>query len=233
MIQGIRTNKVIKLGISMFVMCTLFVIIASLGSFQSNDFSLLNDENAIYIGNEYFEPNLSMHRINKNNQGTQEYRIQVKKEELSHLKTDRIMFFLNRLTDNAYSVTFNGIIIASEGDMENGQSILRNGPNYFILDKKLIKDNNQLVINTYATYKSGLESAGIYITDSKIGVRQAQKLDFFGIQVVFIGMGILISATVLMVLLYFINKKQEIAFLYCAIATFCLTIYCIEHFKFG
>ena len=191
----------------MFVLCTLFVVIASIGSFRSNDFSLLNDENSIYIGNEYFEPNLSMHRINKNNQGRQEYSIQISKEELSHLKTDHIMFFLNRLTDNAYNVRFNGMIIASEGDMDNGQSILRNGPNYFMLDKKLIKDTNELLISTYATYKSGLESAGIYMTDSKIGIRQAQRLDFFGIQVVFIGMGILISSTILMVLLYFINKK--------------------------
>lgn len=215
----------------MFIIYTIFITLALFSGICANDFSLLNNENSLFIDNESFEPNISMRKINKDEDGLQEYTVHIDRETFNNLKTDSLVFFLNKVTDNAYSVTFNGIIIGSEGDMENGHSMFKNNPNHFSFDRKLIKDDNLLVINTYATYKSGLESKGVYIADSNIGMQQSRKVDFFGIHLPLIGIGVLIFSILVMVFIYFINQDREVAFLYCAIATFFMTIYFIDYLK--
>ncbi len=215
----------------MFLSYTIFVLLALFSGISANDFSLLNNENSLFIKNEFFQPNLSMRKINKDEDGLQEYSVHLSGDEFSNLKTDTLVFFLNKVTDNAYSVKFNDIIIGSEGDMKNGHSMFKNSPNHFSFDRSLVKDDNLLVINTYATYKSGLESKGVYIADSNIGMRQARKLDFFGIHLVLIGIGFLLFSILIMIFIYYINQEREIAFLYCAIATFFVSIYFVDYLK--
>lgn len=115
--------------------------------------------------------------------------------------------------------------------MKNGHSMFKNSPNHFTFDRKLIKDDNLLVINTYATYKSGLESKGIYIADNNIGMRQSRKMDFFGIHLVLIGIGFLLFSILIMIFIYYINQEREVAFLYYAIATFFVSIYFVDYLK--
>lgn len=215
----------------MLLIYSAFVALATISAFKANDLSLLNSENSIFIRNEQFEPNLSMHKINKSEQGIQEYKINLSREDLSALNSDVLILFLNKLTDNAYSVKLNGIIIGSEGDMKKGHSMFKSSPNHFSFDSKLIEDNNLLIINTYATYKSGLESKGIYITDSHIGMRQSSKVDFYGRHLIMVGIGFLIFSALVMVFIYFINRERELGFLYCAIATVFITIFFVDFLK--
>lgn len=221
----------IKNKLILFFAYTLIVFAALTAAFKANDMSLLNSDNSLLISNEEFEPNLSMHKIDKFEQGMQEYVFKLSREELDHLRTDTLVFFLNKLTDNAYSVKLNDIVIGFEGDMGKGHSMFKNSPNHFSFDKKLIQDENTLTINTYATYKSGLETKGVYITDSKVGMEQARKIDFFGIHIIILSIGFLMFSIVAMVVIYYINKNKEIGFLYSAIATVFIAIYFIDYLK--
>lgn len=224
-------KKSLKQKIGMFVLFSILVSFAVIGAFKSNDLSLLNPQNSLFINNESFEPSLSLHRIDLDDEGIQEYRIKLSGEKLNHFQTDTLVFFINKLADNAYRVELNNIIISSEGDMENGQSILKNSPNHFTFDKELIQDENELVIYTYATYKSGVETEGIYITDNEVGIKQAIKVDFFGIHLIVLGIGFLIFSAILMVFIYLTNKEREVAFLYCAVATVFFGIYFMDYLK--
>lgn len=223
-------NK-IRPKIVLFLVYTAFIGLALFGSLKANDFSLLNSENSVYIANESFEPDLSVRKINRSEQGLQEYRVQISGEELKGLETETLVLFLNKLTDNAYSVKLNGTIIGSEGDMENGHSMFKNSPNHFSFDRELVEDDNELLVSTYASYKSGLEAKGVYIADGDIGMRQARNLDFFGNNFVLIVIGFLIFSILIMIFIYYLNKKREIGFLYFAIATAFMTIYFFDYIK--
>jgi len=62
-------DKKIKPNIIMFLSYTIFVLLALFSGINANDFSLLNNENSLFIGNESFEPNLSMRKINRSEEG--------------------------------------------------------------------------------------------------------------------------------------------------------------------
>lgn len=220
-----------KLKICMFLICIVFLVLGIFISYKSNDYSLLNDKNSKFFSNESFSPNLSAKRLNKENQGIQEYKIEFNKNDLSHLKTEKLTVFLNKFTDNAFSVKLNDIIIASEGDMKKGRSILKSTPNYFTIDSKLIKEKNKLIINTYGVYKSGLESDGVYITDDKIGIQQARKLNLYGTRLVVLGIGFVIFLALSMVFIHILNRGKKVGILYCAIATMFLGVYIMDHLK--
>lgn len=220
-----------RIRIIMFIIAITFVIGGTFASYRSNDFSLLNDENSRLLKKESFKPNLSVQLLDRESIGLQEYFIQFKKSELEHIKSDKFMIFLNKLTDNAYSVSLNDEMIFSEGDMEKGRSTLKASLNYFVLDRGLIKDNNELKINTYANYKTGLDSEGVYITDCEVGRPQARKLDVFGSNLMFYGLGFLMFSTIFMIFIYFLNRRKNIGVLYSAIATIFLQIYLIDYLK--
>lgn len=181
-------KKPIRVRILMFVFYTILVAFAAFGAFKSNDLSLLTPDNSLFINSDDFQPSLSLHRIDGGQEGIQKYQIKLSREEFDHFQTDTLMLFINKLSDNAYRVELNGIILASEGDMVNGNSILKNSPNHFAFDRTLVEDHNQLTIYTYATYKSGIESDGIYITDNAIGIKQAIKVDLFGMHLIVLGL---------------------------------------------
>ena len=221
-----------KLKIIMLFLCTLLLFLGIFTIYKTNDYSLLNENNSIFFSNESFNPNLSAKKLTLENQGNQDYKIEFDKEDIDHLKTDRVIMFLNKFTDNAYLIKLNDIIIASEGDMDRGRSILKSSPNHFTIDLNLIKEKNELIINTYAVYKSGLESEGVYITDSEIGIKQARKLNFYGVDLPVLGIGILIASAISMFFIYILNKREKINVLYCAISTILLAIHMMDYLKF-
>lgn len=221
-----------NLKIIMLFLCTLFLFLGIFTTYKTNDYSLLNEHNSKFFKNESFNPSLYAKKLTLENHGKQEYNIEFYKEELDHLKTGRFTMFLNKFTDNAYSVKLNDIIIASEGDMDMGRSIIKSNANYFTIDSNLIREKNKLTINTYSVYKSGLESEGVYITDSVIGNKQARKLKFYGVYLDILGIGILIASAISMFFIYIFNKREKIDVLYCAISTILLAIYMMDYIKF-
>lgn len=129
-----------NLKIIMLFLCTLLLFLGIFTTYKTNDYSLLNEHNSKFFKNESFNPSLYAKKLTLENHGKQEYNIEFYKEELDHLKTGRFTMFLNKLTDNAYSVKLNDIIIASEGDMDMGCSIIKSNPNYFTIDSNLIRE---------------------------------------------------------------------------------------------
>lgn len=224
-------KKNIRAKTIIFCLYSLLVILAIYSGFKASDLSLLNKDNSLFISNESFKPDLSAHTINKASQGLQEYKVEFNRNKIKHLEMETLVFFLNKTTDNAYSVELNGINIGSEGDIRNGKSMFKNSPNQFSFDSKLIEDKNTLIINTYATYKSGLEADGIYISNYDVGIKQARKLDFFGKHLVIGGIGILIFSVIIMMFLYFNDKNKEIGYLYGAISTIFISIYFFDYLK--
>lgn len=214
-----------------FLVYSIFIILAALSAHQANDLSLLTQENSLYISNESFEPDLSMHPISQEEIGLQEYSIYLSDQQFNNMQSDTLVFFLNKLTDNAYQVELNGVIIGSEGDLERGHSMFKNSPNYFSFDRQLLEDENEFIIYTHASYKSGVEAKGVYITDHEVGMKQASKVDLFGTHLIVMGLGILIFSVVVIAFIYFLNPQREIGYLYCAIATLLITIFFMDYIK--
>lgn len=221
-----------KPKIIMLIIYTVIVALAIFAGLKSSDVSVLNSENSFFIDKESFEPSFNVRKITKSEQGLQEYSIYLSGEGLSHLNSDTLIFFMNKITDSAYSIKFNDVIIGEEGDMEKGNSMMKNSAHHFSFDRKLIEEDNLLVINTYATYKSGSESEGIYIVESNTGMRLSQNTDYLSNNLLVSGIVFLIFTAFLMVIIYFFNKNQESGFLYCALALVFISIYFIDYLKF-
>lgn len=223
-----------KISRSKIIMLTIYTLIIGLVIFlglKSSDVSIINDVNSYYIDKDSFEPSFDVRKINKSEQGLQEYKINFSGKSLNHLKTESLIFFMNKITDSAYSVKLNGIIIAEEGDMKKGNSMMKNSAHHFSFDKELLENNNTLVINTYASYKSGLESDGIYIVNSDVGMKLSQSTDYLSNNLLVSGIMFLVFSGMLMVIIYFFNRNKESGFLYSALALVFISIYFIDYLK--
>ncbi len=220
-----------KSKIIMLLMYTSFIVVAIFSALKASDVSMLNRENSLYISKESFQPSLSTRRIKKDEQELQSYEVSFSRDSLSHIKNDTLSIIMNKLTDSAFSMELNGLVIGQTGDMENGQSMMKNSHNHLVFDRELIEDENLLVLNTYAKYKTGIESDGIYITDSNLAIQISQNMDFYGETLLIFGIGFLVFLALLMVFIYFINKDQEIGHIYSALSLVFISIYFIDYLR--
>lgn len=206
-------------------------LLAVFAAFKANDMSSLNDSNSYTIPVELFSNDFTAHRLVDEDVGIQTYEVSIDKSELEHLKTDSLKMFINKLTDNAYIVYINNEIVAHEGDMNRGRSMLKNSPNIITFDKAILNDLNTITIETYATYKSGLETKTVYIADSISGMKLEKSLLFYGTRLILLGIGFIIFAAALMIFIYYVGMNKERAFVYCALATLLIGIYFIDYIK--
>lgn len=222
------SKKMKLLIVSVYTFLTALAIFAA---YKANDFSTLDSDHSVMFPVEAFSNDFQSHRISLDQVGKQTYSLAFDSSELAGVQTKSVKLILNKLSDNAYMVFLNGQIIGHEGDMEQGRSMLKNSPNIITFDRQLIQKSNRLDIETYATYKSGLENDGVYFIDSITGMRVEKDLLFYGSRVILLGIGFLIFAAVLMIFIYFINKTREMAFIHCSLATLFIGIYFIDYMK--
>lgn len=220
-----------KLRIIIVIFYAVITLLAVLAAYKASDFSVLDESNSLTLFAESFSGEFDSHRLTANEAGFQTYSTKFSLEDVDSIETRTIKVFINKITDNAFRVYINDVLIGHEGDMEKGHSMLKNSPNIMTFDKNIIKEENNLRIETYATYKSGIESEAIYLTDSIVGMELEKDLLFYGTRIILLGIGFIIFSAALMVFIYYINAKKQSAFIYCALATLFIGIYFVDYIK--
>ncbi len=212
----------------------IFIMLAAIalwGGYLGMDVSFLNETNSFTIPTEAFEPSLSVHRITEAEVGKNHYSVVIEGEDLEKLSGDELKIIINKPTDNAVRLKLNGHILVSEGDLTFGRSMLKNNVVYGSIERNIIESINLLEIETYTTYKSGIESEGIIITNVKNGNRAINVLEFFNSKLVYIGIGCLFFSSIFTFYLYLVSAEKEISWIYSSIATVALSIYFLDYVK--
>ncbi len=203
--------------------------IALWGSYLGADFSFINSSNSYLIDQSSFSPAFTAHRISYDKVGLNEYSYTFPKLDVEHIEGNNLRIIINRFTDNAISVKINGVIILSEGDMSRGRSMFKNGFAYGTIDRTLLLPHNTLEIQTYATYKSGMESSNVLITSHILGTKAIETLNFFNIKLVLLGFGFLVFSSLFTLYIYYISLDRDLSLVYSSLATLFATLYFMDY----
>jgi len=220
-----------KLRILFIIIFMTMATIALWGSYLGADFSFINSSNSYLIDQTSFTPPFTAHRINYDRVGLNTYTHHFSLSNIDHIEGQNFRIIINRFTDNAIRVKLNGTIILSEGDMVQGRSMFKNGFVYGAIDRSLLKSQNILIIETYATYKSGMESSNVLITSHTLGTQAIETLDFFNVKLVLLGFGFLVFSSLFTFYIYYISLERDLSLVYCSLATLCATLYFMDYVK--
>jgi len=213
-----------KIIISAVFICA--VILAIIASYSTVINDAFKDKENIVIHNEDFTPDFSVHKISKEEQGVKRYEAKLDREALNVIDEDLVTIFINKLTDHGIRVYINNQLVYKSGDMEEGNGNFKSGYHAIQLNKQVFnQDVNTIVIETYAHYKSGIETEGILITSASSGLHFEQQLTFFGQYLLFFGIGLLFMAALFILIVYFMFNREDITLLYCGLATLFIIVY--------
>lgn len=215
-----------------FIYLAIFIFLVSFavwGGYLGGDTSYLNENNSLLIPPEDFTPDLTAHRIDESKIGLQTYSVKLKGSQFSNLSGRELKLIINRPTDNAIRVKFNNRIILTQGDFERGRSMFKNNFVYTVLDPLSIEKINELKIETYSLYKSGIESPAVIIAETAPGTRVIRTLDFFNIKLVLVGLGFLFFSALFTTYIYIISEEKDISLIYCSLATMSLSVYFLDY----
>ncbi len=218
-----------KLRIFILIVFMTMAAIALWGSYLGADFSFINSSNSYLIDQSSFSPAFTAHRISYDKVGLNEYSYTFPKLDVEHIEGNNLRIIINRFTDNAISVKINGVIILSEGDMSRGRSMFKNGFAYGTIDRTLLLPHNTLEIQTYATYKSGMESSNVLITSHILGTKAIETLNFFNIKLVLLGFGFLVFSSLFTLYIYYISLDRDLSLVYSSLATLFATLYFMDY----
>lgn len=218
------------------IVAMVFGIIIILGlfvAFKSVDYSTLDDQNTIILRAEAFTPDFSAANFTSPGLQRNSYSIDIPAERFELLDNGHYSLILNRLSDNAHSVYFNDVLIGTQGDTVQGNSNLWNGVHAYPISSNLIQKVNTLRVETTSTYRSGLSTDYVYITQADITAKVLGTINFFGRRVNTILIGFICFSSVIILIFYFLNGKEDSKFLYASLATLMTGIYYSDYLVYG
>lgn len=223
-----KSTKYHILYLVIFIIITGFAI---WGTYIGTESFYENISHAIEIPTSDMSPDFSARRISEDEVGKHKYTYQLPKDAFDALTEDTYRLIISKITDNAIQASINGHIILSEGDLETAHSMFKNSQVYGTFDRKLLKENNEIEIETYAIYKTGIEFNAIYITNQSDGVKACQTYDFFYNRLIIMGLGFLFFSTIFTIYVYINSTNKDISLIFCSIATLSLSIYFVDYLK--
>jgi diguanylate cyclase (GGDEF)-like protein len=134
-----------------------------------------------------------------------------------------------KLADNGYNVYFNDILIGSRGDLINGNSNLWNDTTVFQIPIDLISGQNILRFETKAKYRSGLSGYPLYMTNSDISPRLSNDMVVLGSRSISVTIGFMILSIFVCLLLFIIESKNSLLYIYAGISSIFIAIYCYDY----
>ena len=190
----------------------------------TDQLDFLNSSNTLFISPNDFEESLYVHELDLGDQHHYEYTVGITEENLPALEGDEYRLIINGLKDNGVKVWFNKQLIISEGDIEEGKSMLRSNHVYGSLDKANIQPDNQLKIQSFASYRTGTDDQ-ILISEKRIGDRAIRLLDLYNNQFIYLGIGLMLMSVIFLAFLYLLDRERDRLIFYLGMATLLIGIY--------
>lgn len=214
-----RQNKRVYL----LVYCIIFFIMIFINGY-TDQLDFLNSSNTLFISPNDFEESLYVHELDLEDQHHYEYTVGITEENLPALEGDEYRLIINGLKDNGVKVWFNKQLIISEGDIEEGKSMLRSNHVYGSLDKANIQPDNELKIQSFASYRTGTDDQ-ILISEKRIGDRAIRLLDLYNNQFIYLGIGLMLMSVIFLAFLYLLDRERDRLIFYLGMATLLIGIY--------
>lgn len=219
----------LKTNLIVILLYLVTIFISFYATNRSSSFDYLNEDNSFTITADQFTPEFSSHEVRPSNH---EYETIILGSTFTNLDINNNQYFsiyLHKFGDNAISVYFNDELIGSRGDFEKGRSNLWNGYSVFQIPVSLLKDSNILTLKTYAVYRSGLSAYPITVTTSIVSPRIHHDLELLTSRYTNITIGFMIASVFISIILMLLSKKDKKVFIYTAISSLFLVIYCSDY----
>lgn len=219
----------LKTNLTVIFLYLLTIFISFYVTNRSSSFDYLNEDNSFTITSDQFTPDFASHEVKPSNH---KYETTISKSTFTNLNNNNNRYYsiyLHKFGDNAISVYFNDELIGSRGDFDKGHSNLWNGFSAFQIPVSLLKDKNTLTLKTYAIYRSGLSAYPITITTSKASPRVYHDLELLTSRYTNITIGFMIASIFISIILMLLSKKDKKVFIYTAISSSFLVIYCSDY----
>ena len=135
------------------------LVLSMINTLQHFEKKLLNSEEGIVLEksniSSYFG-DINYRIINAEEPKQIEYVINIEKELFDKIEGENVFLLVDKIAVQAYKVYINDVMVASYGDFESGKSFFHNRTKLINIDKKLLSDNNKLVISTYSADSNGV-----------------------------------------------------------------------------
>ncbi len=214
--------------INIAVIFIITISLAFVGAYFTTLDQVKYDDDTLFIEAESFSPDFTKTKLAEGQEGIYTYEYQLTTQDLDKISGDMYAMIINKLSDHGLAVYIDDQLIYKAGDMERGQANFKYG--YFIIPivKSLVKESSIIRIDTYALYKTGLETDGIIITDGAKAIDIEGQLRFFSTALLYFGIGFLIFAGLFTLIVYFMNHKEDITLFYCGLATFFISVFFMD-----
>lgn len=229
--SNIKTLTSKQLKIVYTLILSIISLIAIWGGYTSYQTENISSDVGFNMPTKDFAPSFTAHRIDYDQVGINRYQYTINKADLDAINDDNYKIIVNKMTDNAIRIYINDNLVCSEGDFLNGQSMFKNSYVYGTFNSSSLKDENILTIETYALYKSGIESDSVVIISDSKSMDLISSLDLHGLRLTIFGIGFLFFAAFFTIYIFMVSNEKDHSLIYSSIATFLLCIYFADYIK--
>ncbi|HOJ64721.1 MAG TPA: GGDEF domain-containing protein [Spirochaetota bacterium] len=224
-----RKEKIKNMVITIFTITFMLIIFSILYSVL---LVLSDSENKIFLKEFYLEnkiDKLDYRLFNDIQKKTFIFKTTIPELDFLKIKGDSYKIILYRVTGAWYKVYFNNILIGSVGNLKNDRSIIWNTINSFDIDKNLLKNENEVVIEIYATYEVGKLGFPPLITNISNANKILNWFRLILLNIYVIAIGILWFAFIILLILSYLLNKAKKEFFYYALAALFFSFYIFDN----
>ncbi|MDQ7093646.1 diguanylate cyclase [Desulfosporosinus sp. PR] len=177
--------------------------------------------------------NLSYRLLGPSEPETASFRASIAAADLKKTGSGDYALLIYQLNCQAYRLYFNQTLLGSAGDMETARSNIWNMLNCFYIDHSLVRQDNELRIETKSIYDSGLSSLPVFIVPLHALPDYLGAARFFSEGINLVSIGLTLFGALMIFMLYLLASPKNTAFLYFSGALFFMTIYTLDYIPFS
>lgn len=157
------------------------------------------------------------------------FEARVSADKLKMLKGDIYKLLIIRLSSRWYKIYFNDILIGSLGDTVNNKSNIWNAIGIYDLDPSLIRKNNIIKLELFASYEMGMDTP-LLITDISDCYNISTWYSLLSKKIVIIAISFIIFGFTMMMFIYFRARNIKKEYLYYALAGLFMSLSLVNSF---
>ncbi|WP_058485356.1 GGDEF domain-containing protein [Defluviitalea phaphyphila] len=128
----------------------------------------------------------------------------------------------------AFAVRVNGILVDQVGDLENPTANIWNYAHIINLDRNILKDKNEIIIEAHLLDSVGMNIAP-FIDETDNVLKRISLFNFINIDMHLIMIGISISIAFIMMSISYYNKAEKGKFFYLGLSVILISIYSFDN----
>ncbi|OHD26848.1 MAG: hypothetical protein A2Y34_15785, partial [Spirochaetes bacterium GWC1_27_15] len=206
--------------IFIFIIITILIRVLSLTNLINKDNTKIIILDNFFLDNK--NDNLNYRIIDKENIFV--FETEVSKKDFDRINCNIYKIILYRLAAQSYKVYFNDMLIGEVGDFGKSNSNIWNGIHYFDIDKNILKEENKIRLEVFASFEIGLLAFPIFITSSSLAVKMINWVNLF-LSFHLIAIGSIMLLFLLLISLYFLAGSSKPEYLYFSISALFLSIF--------